>query len=138
MKKIINRPYCDAEIRQILEAAGDADIPIAVAVQLTREAKIRRDELFTVKWSHVDNTSHTVSIPRSGEVDSVARKVAISEQLTGSLEKLKGRNPDSEYVFEGLNASSLSLKFKRLCEKAGVPYRGLHSLRRSRIYQMLV
>lgn len=101
-----HEPHNEAEIRRLLEAASDdADIPIAVAVRLMMEARIRRDELFTVKWSHVDNTSHTVSIPRSGEVDSIAREVAISEQLTGLLEKLKSRNPDSEYIFDGLNAT---------------------------------
>lgn len=117
--------YSEDEVRRLLDVSLDSDITIGVAIQIIRETRMRVSELFTLKWDCVDTASRTVSW--KGKAGALTR--TMSEQLIDLLDMQKGQNANSEHIFTGIDDLNLKCKLMKLCDKAGVPYRGFHSLR---------
>jgi integrase len=116
------RRVTDAEISAISAASGSREL--GTFVQLAVETAMRRGELSTLRWKHVDLRARTAHLPRTKNGDS--RTVPLSsravEILTGLPRRIDGR-------VLGLRPDSVTQAFDRACDRAGIERLTFHDLR---------
>lgn len=136
--------YTPAHVRALLGAADDpAD---AVIVLLGAHAGLRIHEMANLRWQHLNLLEGDLTVLGKGRKRAT---VALSGALVAALTKLKAR-PETRRrssTRSGARDASFVLpwreltirnRFRRLCERAGVPYTGreVHGLRHAAGTQM--
>jgi integrase len=139
-----NRPrqefYTFEEVRKIAEEASGQD---QVLTLLLAETGCRIGEALALKIEDIRPGELSISknvyegvIQSTPKTDSSIRKVAISETLYLEIISLKRR--PGEYIFQSPTGrpewpQRLTTKFRIICKKAGVEYKGFHAFRRGHV-----
>jgi len=136
--------YTRAHLKRLLATVDD--VAEEVVVLLGAHAGLRIHEMAKLRWRHVRLEEGELVVLGKGRKRAT---VALSEALAGALERLKMRPEDRKrYATKsGPRDASFVLpwreltirgRFKRLCERAGVPYEGreVHGLRHAAGTQM--
>ncbi|WP_051304449.1 tyrosine-type recombinase/integrase [Calidithermus chliarophilus] len=122
-------PYTPAEVERLLERATPHE---RAMVLLGAHGGLRASEIMGLEWAAVDLEGEALRVRGKG---SKVRLVPLSDALRGALEALprgEGR------VLPWRQTDSLRRRLRRLCERAGVEYKGAHSLRHhagTRVYR---
>lgn len=115
-------PYPEASIRAMLEAGTDWE---RACVLLASDGALRAHEAVNLEWASVDLEHHTLRVIGKGRKP---RTVSLSPNLTTAITVL----PRFEArVLAVKDTDTLRRRVHALCERAGVPYMGYHSLRHS-------
>ena len=112
-------PYTHAEVQALLEAA---DPRMRVLLLLCAHGGLRVSEALALRWEDVNLAARELTV-RQGK-GGKQRRVVIGESLTAALTIL----PESAQVIGGSYPAAVE-RLRRLCLRAGVPYRGHHALR---------
>jgi len=113
------------EEERLLDACRQyGDGQIFAAVVLALETGMRRGEIASLEWKHVDFRRRTVHLPETkiGE----PRTVPLSSRALVVLRQLP-RRIDGQ-VF-GLRSDAIGLAFRRVCDRAGIKGLRFHDLR---------
>jgi integrase len=153
-----------AEVARVLVTAADDDLEAFWRLALT--TGMRRGELLGVKWSDIDLESGSLSVRRSlsrgessrlveGEPKTQAgrRRISLSASVVESLRRHRVRQleyrlqagvayTDHGYVFTNetggyLHPNSVTVRYRKLIERAGVPAIRFHDLRHTSATLML-
>jgi len=123
------RPYSLAEMETLLAAAGLGDRAL---ILLAGHAGLRAGEIMDLRWTDLDLESQALSVRK--ERGHKQRPVVLS---TSTVDALRSIAPDaltenaSDYVLPYRTSHEARARMRRLCARAGVPYRGLHALRQT-------
>ena len=122
------------EARLLAAAEASSDKLMASIIRLAISTAMRQGEILALEWPDVDFDSGTLRI-RNSKTDSarrdgvrgrtiplVGRAVAVLKALAGE------KKPAGGLVFP-LDANSFKMRFRRLCEKAGITGLTFHDLR---------
>lgn len=128
-------PYSDTEIAGLRARIRDegGDPALEALVLLGAHAALRIAEAATLTWADVDVAFQAIRVRGKG---GKAAAVALTRPLRNALLALE--TPNRERVLPYPSAASMRYHLRRLCERAGVPYRGYHSLRHyagTRLYE---
>jgi len=112
------------ELHSILQATGSGELRAIVVLAL--ETAMRRGELASLRWKHIDLDKRTAHLPKTKT--EVPRDVPLS---TAALTALKGLPRRLDGKVFGLQPESMSQAFERACEphRANVPDLHFHDLR---------
>ncbi len=115
--------YEHAAVEAMLEAAELKD---RVLVLLLSHAGLRAMEALRLEWRDVD-LGRGVLVVRAGKGSKTA-KVSLSGRLVEALRALRGVNTEEEVVIGGSQPGTWK-RLKRVADRAGVGFLGLHSFR---------
>jgi len=128
------RAYPEAHVDRMLEVAGTVDRAL---VLLAAHGGLRVAEALSLTWRDVNLTAGTLKVRQGkGRRD---RTVHLSDALRGTLTTLQAESDPEGPVLPYRTATRARQRLKRVCEQAGVPYLGLHSLRHycgTRLYRI--
>lgn len=128
------RAYPEAHVHRLLESAGTVDRTL---VLLAAHGGLRIAEALSLSWRDVNLTAGTLKVRQGkGRRD---RTVHLSDALRGTLTALQAESDPDGPVLPYRTATRARQRLKRVCEQAGVPYLGVHSLRHScgtRLYRI--
>ncbi len=110
------------EEKRLLDSCTDAFRPI---VQLAIETAMRRGEIASLLWKHIDLEKKTAYLPQTKNDEE--RTVPLSPTAAKILENLGGGCKD-ENVFD-VSAIYITHTFIKACEKAGIEGLKFHDLR---------
>ena len=124
-----------AQQRQLVAALAEEPDPwVRVYVQLLMLTGLRANELLSLTWTNLDLSKGVVVIPKRKNGKPLVLPLApIAVELLRSLPLVSG-NP---YVFpsprgaERLSTNGVRRRYEAALERAGLPHRTLHDLRRS-------
>jgi len=114
-----------AEEDVLLQSAAPHLAPIIVAAL---DTGMRRGELLTQRWEHIDFTRHVLSVTHSKTAEGEAREIP----LTGRLLELLRRNQKPEglvFTYNGRPIHKLKTAWKTAIRKAEIRYYRFHDLR---------
>lgn len=118
------RRLTDDEWIRLLDAAGQCGNPLMLpVVVLARETAMRRGELLSMEWRHVDLEACTVLLPKTK--NGHARFVPLSPRAVDVLRVL----PRADPRVLPLTSNAVRLAWRRLRLRAGVDDIRLHDLR---------
>ena len=109
------------EEKRLLDSCTDAFRPI---VRLAIETAMRRGEIASLLWKHIDWKKKTAYLPQTKNDEE--RTVPLSPIAVKILENLGGSK--NENIF-GVSASYITHTFIKTCEKAGIEGLNFHDLR---------
>ena len=114
------QPYAQAELEALLAVASPVE---RVLILLGAHAGLRASEMVALQWQDVDLAGRvlTVTCGKGGK----RRRVVMSHSLTAAL-AARGRDSGEVLPFQDGRARA---RMRKLCRRAGVAYKGLHSLR---------
>lgn len=127
-----------------------------MAVLFAAYTGMRVGEIVSLKWEDIqqdiiyvhrtqvtykDNNAYVHTIKDSAKTDAGNREVVIIPQLRAVLERLKEINPSTEYVFESngkiVLKNTICKKLHIICDNLGIKRRGVHTLRKTFITNMI-
>lgn len=114
------QPYSAAEVRALVAAATPHE---RVMVLLGAQAGLRVSEITALTWDTVDLKAKKLRVTGKGGKTGT---VGIPKGLLAALDALE---PRAGYVVPWRRAQTVRERLERLCERAGVRYLGVHSLR---------
>lgn len=114
------------EEERLLQACRNARNPYLLPiVQLALETAMRRSELLSLKWEHIDLDSQIVFLPDTKNGES--RTVPLSSIAVSVLRKLpRSKHPD---VFRGMTAEAIKRSYMRALRRAEIEDLRFHDLR---------
>ncbi len=118
------KPYLPDEVRRLLAHAQGDDRAL---VLLGAHAGLRVGEMLALTWDDVDLGRGELAV-RHGK-GGKPRTVAMSRTLTTVLDDLRVTGERGRYVLPYRSAYSAWRRLNRVCERAGVDPKGVHSLR---------
>lgn len=124
--------YKEEEVQAMLARADELD---AALVLLGGHGGLRIAEILALRWTDVNLTAGRLHV-RSGK-GRKERNVRTSTPLIDALQRLKATTA-GEYVIRFRTGNRARQRIERLCELAGIEYKGIHSLRHycgTRLYQ---
>lgn len=145
----ISKTYGPDEQARIEKAASETDTEGAAVVRLLLETGLRAGEILALRWHDVDIFKKRLyvratvvrlankkqsRIQNSPKTASSRRIVPLTPKAIMIFERQKQKSKHGEFVFadkDGFNLSYEALRYQvqKLCEKAGVPYLGIHAFR---------
>lgn len=137
--------YTQEQLRILLDAIRGTDIEIAVL--LAAWLGLRRSEIMALRWDAVDFEKGTIRISEA-EVPNENNKLVVKGTKTASsrrvlncpqyiLDILQREEKDRERIVR-IKAETVRVHLVKVCEKAGIPYIGLHALRHQNASTMLL
>lgn len=114
------QPYSRDELERLLDRASPED---RAMVLLGAHAGLRVGEITALRWADVDLEAGELTTTGKG---MKVRHVPLSASLTAALQEV-GRSGD-ERIFP-FTVSNARYRMRVLCRRAGVSYKGMHSLR---------
>jgi integrase len=117
------QPYGQEALERLLAVAEPGD---RVLVLLGAHAGLRVAEIVNLRWSDVDLPGQKLTVTGKGNKRGT---VEMSSSLKEALEVLERAAPGEIYVMPYRSTNRARQRFEALCERAGVPYLGVHSLR---------
>lgn len=126
--------YPEEDVIKLIEASTQPDRAL---VLLAAHGGLRIAEILSLTWGNVDMPAGTIRVTGKGRK---TRTVHMSSALTEALSELRGANHDpAGAVMPYRTGSRARQRLQDLCNRAGVAYLGVHSLRHScgtRLYRM--
>lgn len=117
-----SRRVTNDEVESICTATGSTEL--GSLIRLAVETAMRRGELCSLRWEHVDLRACTAYLPHTKNGDS--RTVPLSSRAIGAL-RILPRRIDGR-IF-GLKPDSVTQAFDRACHRAGLDGLHFHDLR---------
>lgn len=119
-----DRRVSEAEIKQILEATESAEL--RTVVTLAVETGMRRNEIASLQWEHVNLKKQTAHLPRTKT--DVPRTIPLSKAAVAALKAFGTNNEGRVFSLQG---ESMSQAFERACEPHRANIQGVrfHDLR---------
>lgn len=114
------RPYEEGEVARLLEAATPEE---RLLVLLGAQGGLRVSEAVGLRWENVDLEARRMRVVGKGRKEA---SVLIPGGLARALEEAK---KEEGPVLPWRSDDAARRALKRLCQRAGVPYRGYHALR---------
>ncbi|WP_287962967.1 site-specific integrase [Alcanivorax sp.] len=112
------------EDTELLSAAREYGEPLPSIITLALETGMRRGEIASLRWEHVDLKRRVVHLPETKNDES--RDVPLSSRAAEVLSALP-RNING-LVFD-VRADSITQAFNRVCQRAGIEDLRFHDLR---------
>jgi len=121
------------EIKKILDATGSSEL--RTIVTLAVETGMRRNELASLHWEHIDLKKQTAHLPRTKT--DVPRTIPLSKAATAALKALGAKKDGRVFALQG---ESMSQAFERACEPhraniVGVRFHDLRHEATSRLFE---
>jgi integrase len=128
------RVLTDEEVERLLQAlepTGRRSHWTKPAVQLAVATAMRRGELLSLRWEHIDLLNRTAFLPdtKNGESRTVPLSSTAAQVLEGLPRHISGAVFPVKYF-------TLDAAFKRACKRAGLDDVRFHDLRRTAITRM--
>jgi len=124
-------PYAEDEIRRLIMFSTGEDQAL---VLLGAHAGLRVSEMLALRWDAVDLGRRQITVHKGK--GGKPRTVAMSRSLAAALDEIKGSHDEEEtsaaragYVLPYGTAVSAWNRLNRVCARAGVAPKGIHSLR---------
>lgn len=120
-------PYGDDEVEELRRQAAPID---QVLVLLAGHGGLRVGEIVALRWEDMSLPTRDV-IVRAGK-GGKQRRVTLSKSTVDALETLRMIAPvenAADYMLPYRTTHEARARMRRLCARAGVPYKGIHSLR---------
>ncbi|MCY1065627.1 tyrosine-type recombinase/integrase [Nannocystis sp. RBIL2] len=130
-------PYTDEEMRLLL-AAAEGDEVGTLALLLSLDAGLRRNEMLALRWCDVDLKNNEIHVKHSAHRSGLkctkgkkAVSVPMRARLKAELVKARGDRKLTDHVFQGernawMSESAFRNYMRALAAKAGVEWRGFH------------
>ena len=119
-----NRRLVGDEEERLLVAAQEYGAPLPSIIRFAMETAMRRGEIATMLWRHVDMRACVLLVPDSKTGDP--RRVPLSSRALAVLDALP-RRMDGEVW--GVRADSITQAFDRVCKRATIEDLRFHDLR---------
>ena len=148
--------FTDFEMRNLVKCLQEMPNMANLAVLMAAYTGMRAGEVVALKWEDINEKYiyvHRTQIRyrKDGKdiyevrdfpkTEAGVRKIVIVENLKSILKRLRLLNPFSEYVFtkdgEVMKKCVPSSSLRRMCDKAGIPRRGMHVLRKTYATRLL-
>lgn len=148
--------FTDPEMRKLVKCLHEKPDIANLAILVAAYTGMRAGEVVALKWEDVNEKYiyvHRTQIRyREGDkeiyeirdfpkTEAGVRKIVVVENLKPVLKRLRVLNPFSEYVFmkdgEVMKKCVPSSSLRRMCDKAGIPRRGMHVLRKTYATRLL-
>lgn len=148
--------FTDLEMRKLVKCLHEKPDIANLAVLMAAYTGMRAGEVVALKWEDVNEKYiyvHRTQIRyREGnkeiyeirdfpKTEAGVRKIVIVDNLKPILKSLRMINPFTEYVFikdgEVMKKCVPSSSIRRMCDKAGIPRRGMHVLRKTYATRLL-
>jgi integrase len=119
-----DRRVSQDEIAKILVATESAELRTIIALAV--ETGMRRNELASLMWDHIDLKKQTAHLPKTKT--DVPRTIPLSKAAIAALETFGAKDQGKVFSLQG---ESMSQAFERACEKhrADIPGVRFHDLR---------
>lgn len=114
--------------------AGRSDaVMISQIIRLALHTALRRGELASMRWEHIDLSRRSMLIPSSteGARKSARRTIPLSRESLELLSEIPRRLDG--WVWGQIRADSVTQAFERVCDRAGVTDLHFHDLRHEAI-----
>ena len=126
-----NRRVADREIDDLIRALLEIDRRDIVAViRFALETAMRRGEILTLEWRHIDMRRRTAHLPRTK--NGYARTVPLTN---GALDVMRGVQNDSRLVFN-VTSDSLKMCWRRIMIKTEIEDLHFHDFRHEAISRL--
>lgn len=142
--------FTDLEMRKLVGCLQE-NLNIAnLAVLMAAYTGMRAGEVVALKWEDInekyiyvhrtqiryrEDGKEIYEVRDFPKTEAGVRKIVIVENLKPILRKLRTLNPFTEYVFtkggEVMKKCVPSSSLRRMCDRAGIPRRGMHVLRKT-------
>lgn len=148
--------FTDSEMRKLVKCLRENMNIANLAVLMAAYTGMRAGEVVALKWEDINEKyiyvhrtqiryrqdgKDVYEIRDFPKTEAGVRKIVIVENLKPVLKRLRLLNPFSEYVFmkdgEVIKKCVPSSSLRRMCDKAGIPRRGMHVLRKTYATRLL-
>lgn len=148
--------FTDSEMRKLVKCLRENMNIANLAVLMAAYTGMRAGEVVALKWEDINEKyiyvhrtqiryrqdgKDVYEIRDFPKTEAGIRKIVIVENLKPILKRLRLINPFSEYVFmkdgEVVKKCVPSSSLRRMCDKAGIPRRGMHVLRKTYATRLL-
>ena len=114
--------YLPDQMRSILAVAAEDAPSLLPSLEIKAFSGVRTEELVRLWWVMVAEKEEIIKIPDAvGKID--ARRVAILPNLAARLQRIPLETKRERVAVDWSIANSLYHAWKRVCKKAGVPYK---------------
>ena len=137
--------YTQAELRQLLDGIRNTEVEIVVL--LAAWLGLRRSEILGLRWDAIDFENGTLRVSEAVVPDaenkwvSKGTKTAASNRVLNCpryiLDVLERTEKTGERIVN-VHPETIRRRMEKVCEKSGVPYIGLHTLRHQNASTMLL
>lgn len=117
-------PYSDDEMLTLRQAAAPIDDAL---ILLAGHGGLRAGEIMALRWEDLDLDGRELMV-RNGK-GGKQRRVVLSASAAEALRKIAPLEKPSGYVLSYRTPHEARARMQRLCKRAGVAYKGIHSLR---------
>lgn len=148
--------FTDSEMRKLVKCLQGKPNMANLAVLVAAYTGMRAGEVVALKWEDINEKYIYVhrtqiryredgrdiyKVRNFPKTEAGVRKIVIVENLKPILKRLRLMNPFTEYVFEKdgevMKKCVPSSSLRRMCDKAGIPRRGMHVLRKTYATRLL-
>lgn len=129
----------DGEFEKLVEAAAKTkNCQVLPIIRFALETGLRRSEILTATWGHLDAQNRVLNIPRTK--NGYPRSIPLTRTAIALLQQLKGNEvkADKSSMFP-TTANAFRLSWERLVKRAGIENLHFHDLRHeaiSRFFEM--
>jgi hypothetical protein len=114
--------YLPEQMGKILAVAAEDAPSLLPSLEIKAFSGVRTEELVRLWWVMVAEAEQVIKIPDAvGKID--ARRVPILQNLAARLQKIPLETKHERVAADWSIANSLYHAWKRVCKKAGVPYK---------------
>lgn len=148
--------FTDLEMRKLVKCLREKPDIANLAILMAAYTGMRAGEVVALKWEDVNDKyiyvhrtqiryredgKEIYEIRDFPKTEAGVRKIVIVDNLRPILKSLRMMNPFTEYVFikdgEVMKKCVPSSSLRRMCDKAGIPRRGMHVLRKTYATRLL-
>lgn len=148
--------FTDLEMRKLVKCLHENPNIANLAILVAAYTGMRAGEVVALKWEDVnekyiyvhrtqiryrEDGREIYEVRDFPKTEAGVRKIVIVENLKPILKSLRMMNPFTEYVFmkdgEVMKKCVPSSSLRRMCDKAGIPRRGMHVLRKTYATRLL-
>jgi integrase len=125
------KPEEETILLQALEPTGRRNPLMSPLVKLALETAMRRGELLTLQWKHVDLNAQTAFLPTTK--NGTSRLVPLSSRAVSILEALKVNGGDNVFP---VSLAAMEAAFLKACRRSGIVNLHFHDLRHTATSRM--
>lgn len=148
--------FTDLEMRKLVKCLHENHNIANLAILVAAYTGMRAGEVVALKWEDVnekyiyvhrtqiryrEDGKEIYEVRDFPKTEAGVRKIVVVENLKPILKSLRMMNPFTEYVFmkdgEVMKKCVPSSSLRRMCDKAGIPKRGMHVLRKTYATRLL-
>lgn len=100
-------------------------------IRLALETAMRRGELLSLQWEHIDFASRTTFIPVTKNGHS--RTIPLTSEAINILQEVRAMKADNKFVFSGVTGNAADHVWNRIMQRAQIENLHFHDLRHEAI-----